>query len=52
MTVYLFKRIDVHYIEVEADSEEQAKTEVRHVSCMEDGVETYQGEWNMEEKKA
>jgi len=58
-TVYRFERVDIHYIEVEAESEEQAKEEVLNMSCMDDRVETYQGYWktyegywNTEEEQA
>jgi hypothetical protein len=51
MKTYLFKRVDVHYVEVKADSVEQAEDEVRHVSCMEDRVDTEQGEWTIEEEQ-
>jgi len=50
MTTYLFKRVDIHYTEVEADSIEKAKAEVRHLSCTSFQVETEQGEWEVYEE--
>jgi len=53
MAKYLFKRIDTHYVEVEADSIEEARAEVRHLSCTDSEVENEQGEWEIysEEKE-
>lgn len=47
MTKYLFRRIDIHYVEVVAESEDQAREEMNHVSCMHDRVDTEQGDWEM-----
>jgi hypothetical protein len=46
-TVYRFERVDIHYIEIEADSIEEAEAEVRDLSCMDDRVETTQGWWQV-----
>jgi hypothetical protein len=51
MAKYLFTRVDIHYVEIEADSEEEAEAEVLHVSCMDNRVETYQGYWKIEEEQ-
>jgi hypothetical protein len=48
MPKYLFQRVDIHYVEVEADSEEQAEEEVRQMSCMDARVENHQGSWEIE----
>jgi len=47
MTTYLFKRVDIHYTEIEADSIEEANAAVRHLSCTSFQVETAQGEWEV-----
>jgi hypothetical protein len=42
---YNFKRIDVHYVTIEADSLEEAQAIADGTSCMDSGVNNEQGEW-------
>lgn len=45
MATYFFKRVDVHYINIEADSRESAKAELEDLLDCE--IETAEGEWEL-----
>lgn len=45
MATYFFKRVDVHYIHIAADSRESAKAELEDLLDCE--IETAEGEWEL-----
>ena len=45
MATYFFKRVDVQFVQIAADSEESAKAELEDLLNCE--VETEQGEWEL-----
>ena len=45
MATYLFKRVDVHFIEIAADSRKSAKAELEDLLDCE--IETEEGEWEL-----
>jgi len=45
MAQFVYKRVDIHYVTIEAETQEEADAKVDDVSIIDDEVQSTEGEW-------